>query len=119
MFFPKKPRGVYITRADAYGSVRPDNSDISTTGDSTFTVLGTGILSQNTQKIENNKEVLAATYPVEKGSSENQLPLNILILLLIAYVMLRAFRQRKSLKEIFQRNISFKEKVMALRMFLL
>lgn len=116
------PGGHYTARAEAFGEVGQDNQKISAFGDSTFKVLGSSYMPIIGENSEDIPAVLGSKYPIisnQKGTSTTDIALYTLLAVLIAYFTIRGVRQRKQFAEIFSRNISFKEKLVAFRMFLL
>ena len=117
------PAGFYIAHAEVIGNVGPDNASITVDSDSNFQVFGNsfaggGKFGQGASKPK-HQAVLGAVYPSVASQSQNTNSWYALLLSLLAYAALRAIRDRKKLKDIFTQNVSFKERVMAVRMFLL
>ena len=119
------PPGYYIARAVVVGKVGPNNAFVTAFADSHFNVSGENsiTLTNNSNQQTNSVGtplVLGTHTPsvILKSSSDDQTPLYELLAVVMAYLTLRSIRERKRLEEIFRSN-SFKEKIVALRMFLL
>ncbi len=116
------PGGQYVARAEAFGSVGPDKQDVSAFSDSTFSVLGNSYAPFLGESTKDTPSVLGESSPIvnnQNSTSPTDRALYTLLAVIIAYVAIRGVRQRKQLAEMFSRNISFKEKLVAFRMFLL
>ncbi len=124
---PNTPAGIYTARALAYGKVGPNNATVTAFGDSYFTVLGGGfvsnaIISANTNPPKSNQEVLGAHYPlaIRNDSNSNDYgPLYALATVIMAYIVLRGLRQKDKFIMIFGKKITLEERMKALKMFLL
>ena len=111
--------GKYIARVFVYGKTGPNDTVVSATADSNFTVFGGAIINRNIEKP--NKEVLGTHYPLAvKGSDKNDYgPLYALISVIVAYIALRGIRERDKFMTIFEKRITLEERMKALRIFLI
>ena len=111
--------GSYIARIFVFGKTGPNDTTVSATADSTFTIFGNTFINQNTEKP--NKEVLGAHYPLTiKGSGKDDYgPLYALISVIVAYIALRGIRERDKFMTIFEKRITLEERMKALKIFLI
>ena len=122
------PAGTYIARAFVTGNVGPNNATVTSFSDSSFVVFGSGLvpnakLTENKNNSYNNTEqVLGAHYPYtinSAGANNDYGPLYALVTVIMAYVALRALRQKDKFIIIFGKKISLEDRMKALKMFLM
>ena len=112
------PGGSYIAEAYAYGTVGPNDTKISASSQNGFNIYGN--FAQGPKIGSPTKVVLGSQYPNRlQKAAQTDYALYTLLAVLIAYMTIRLSRQRKQLREMFGRNISVKEKIVSLRMFIL
>jgi hypothetical protein len=116
--------GKYIIRAIALGNTGPDDSEVTAMADSNFSVFGNSFVAsaQTGSDEENNSSVLGTNNlpsVSNKNAATTDRALYALLAIVMTYILIRGIRQRENIKEIFTKNISIKEKMVALRMFLL
>ena len=112
------PGGVYTARVIATGTVGPNNTTITSGADSDFNILN------NFAYIENSSHVTVLGAHNKTGgsvfvtkNSQNSPYLLSLLLVLLAFLLVRGIKKRRELAKLFS-NIDFKEKLSSLRMFL-
>jgi hypothetical protein len=114
--------GTYTARVDITGNVGPDNNEVQATADSIFDVFVNPVFATGNLHDKIGAEVLASKYSpaaIKDTTPSKDLAMYALLGTFLSYLILRGIRQRKTLNEIFTKNVSIKEKVFALRMFLL
>jgi len=117
------PGGEYIARTEIIGNVGPDNSEVSATADSLFTVfrntMANAAFTANTPN--NPQEILGAHYPLAvKNDSRNDYgPLYALITVIMTYLILRGIREKDKVMVIFGKRITLDERMKAFKMFLM
>jgi len=118
----KALKGSYTARVELTGNVGPDNSQVTASADSFFNVFVNPAFASDNIHNKINPAVLGSNYPaaaIKDTAPSKDLALYALLGTVLSYLILRGIRQRKTLTDIFTKNVSFKEKVFALRMFLL
>ena len=115
--------GLYTARAIATGNVGPDNSSVSASSDSLFTVFGNSLAILTNSKSNSPKvAVLGAQNGLTDRSSAQRAQatpfLMLLIALIFSYVVIRLLRKTNYIFIILSSR-TFKEKVYFLKMLLL
>lgn len=117
------PPGYYTAVAESTGNVGPNNSSVSASSDSNFTVFGNTIVAAASYGNSNYPKtaVLGSTNIKElttKTASEDAFYLTLIVLLTLAYVSIKIVRKREYIYEVIS-SPSFKEKLTSMRMLLL
>jgi hypothetical protein len=121
----KAPAGDYIARAFVQGSIGTGSDNVSAQADSLFKVFGPTksiLTAASTFNKPKTNAVLGAQYPkpvLKVNGSNSAAALYALLDVILAYIVFRVFRYRKRLAEILAKNMSIKERLSSLRMFLL
>jgi hypothetical protein len=113
------PGGLYTARVIATGNVGPDNSTVTAGADSNFNILNNFAYANNTQSP--HVTVLGAHNKAINNfatkNAQNAPYLVALILVLLAYLLVRGVKKRRYLANLLS-SADFKAKLSSLRMFL-
>ncbi len=116
------PGGEYVARAVTTGTTGPNNTGVSATADSIFTVFGTTLDANTTQPTPPvaqtfHKGILGASTNHNIRSDE---PLYVALLgVFLAYLLIRILKAREQFILLFTTKSSFKSKLNMLRLLLL
>jgi hypothetical protein len=115
------PAGDYIARALVTGTTGPDNTKLQAVSDSTFSIFGnnvaTNVATPQGSEGPTQPAVLGVTNK-EREESGNKLLL-LLLLSLGGYLIIKTIRNAKDIRLAWENSTDFKQRLMAVRMFLL
>jgi hypothetical protein len=115
--------GNYTARVVATGNVGPSNSLVSASSDSNFTVFGNIITITSNDKTQTLRAAVLGTnnktyYNSARNSLQSLLYFSLLVLIVFSYISIRLIRKKEYIFQILN-SYTFKEKLVAFRMFLL
>lgn len=118
VLFKNIPEGVYFAKADAYGTVGPDDNQVKSSSQNSFRVFANQFLGAKTIDASKHQPAVLGskfpTKPIVSGASKDY-TFYMLLAVIFTYALLRMLRHKRQLKEFLSKNITAKEKIITIK----